>query len=53
MPAFARFRALVGARLGEALPETPAHVTLYVAGDPIGIGLRSQDDFARLRVRRL
>jgi hypothetical protein len=53
MPAFARFRALVGAGLGETLPEAPAHVTLYVAGDPIGIGLRSQQEFARLRVRRL
>ena len=52
MPAFARFRALAGERLGEALPATPAHVTLYVAGDPIGIGIESNASFERLRLRR-
>jgi hypothetical protein len=53
MPAFARFRAQVGALLGEALPDAPAHVTLYVAGDPIGIGIASDAEFARLKLRRL
>lgn len=51
MPAFARFRAQAGELLGEALPDAPAHVTLYVAGNPIGIGIGSQADFARLRLR--
>ena len=53
MPAYASFRAEVGARLGEALPEAPAHVTLYVAGDPVGIGVPSQAAFERLRLRRV
>jgi hypothetical protein len=53
MPALARFRAGVGELLGERLPDTPAHVTLYVAGDPIGIGIGSIADFERLRLRRL
>jgi hypothetical protein len=53
MPAFARFRAQAGELLGEELPAAPAHVTLYVAGDPIGIGIDSQAAFERLRLRRL
>ena len=53
MPALARFRAQVGELLGETLPDPPAHVTLYVAGDPIGIGIASRADFERLRLRRL
>jgi hypothetical protein len=53
MPAFADFRRGVGALLGEALPPAPAHVTLFVAGDPIGIGLASDAEFERLRLRRL
>jgi hypothetical protein len=53
MPALARFRAGVGELLGEELPEAPAHVTLYVAGDPIGIGIASTADFERLRLRPL
>ena len=53
MPAFARFRAAVGERLGEALPDAPAHITLYVAGDPAGIGLDSQAEFERLRLHPL
>ena len=53
MPALARFREAVGERLGEPLPDAPPHVTLYVAGDPVGIGLASQADFERLRLRRL
>ena len=53
MPALAQFRAQAGELLGEALSATPAHVTLYVAGDPIGIGIASHADFERLRLRRL
>jgi hypothetical protein len=53
MPALAAFRAGVGELLGERLPDAPAHVTLYVAGDPIGIGIASTADFERLRLRRL
>ena len=53
VPAFARFRAAAGALLGETLPVAPAHVTLYVAGDPVGIGIDSNAAFARLRLRRL
>jgi hypothetical protein len=53
MPALAAFRAGVGVLLGERLPVAPAHVTLYVAGDPIGIGIASAADFERLRLRRL
>ena len=53
MPAFAPFRVAVGELLGELLPEPPAHVTLYVAGDPVGIGIDSPSDFERLRLRRL
>jgi hypothetical protein len=53
MPAFAAFRRGVGDLLGEALPAAPAHVTLYVAGDPLGVGLASQAQFERLRLRRL
>ena len=53
MPALAEFRAAVGVLLGATLPATPAHVTLYVAGQPIGIGLRDFDEFERLRLRRL
>jgi len=53
MPAHARLRTQAGEGLGEALPPTPPHVTLYVAGDPTGIGLASQAEFERLRLRRL
>jgi hypothetical protein len=53
MPAFAPYRVAVGELLGELLPEPPAHVTLYVAGDPVGIGIDSPSDFERLRLRRL
>ena len=53
MPAFARFRAAVGELLGEPLPDAPPHVTLYVAGDPRGIGIDSQAHFERLRLHPL
>jgi hypothetical protein len=53
MPALAEFRAAVGVLLGEPLPATPAHVTLYVAPGQRGIGIRDFDAFERLRLRRL
>jgi hypothetical protein len=52
MPAMAEFRDAVGVMLGEPLPATPAHVTLYVAQER-GIGIRDFDEFERLRLRRL
>src|SRR4249919_2522883 len=53
MPALADFRAAAGVLLGAVLPPVPAHVTLYVAGQPLGIGIRDFDEFERLRLRRL
>jgi hypothetical protein len=53
LPALVRFRHNVGWAQGQPLPPTPAHVTLYVAGTPIGIGLSSKEEFQRLRLRRL
>jgi hypothetical protein len=52
MPAFLEFRAAVGVLLGEPLPRTPAHITLYV-GQERGIGIGDFDEFERLRLRRL
>ena len=53
LPALVRFRHNVGWAHGQPLPATPAHVTLYVAGNDIGIGLASKAEFQRLRLRRL
>jgi hypothetical protein len=53
MPALAEFRSAIGALLGEPLPATPAHVTLYVSPGQRGIGIRDFDAFERLRLRRL
>lgn len=53
LPALAAFRQDLAARTGLAIPATPAHVTLYTAGDPRGIGLPSDAAFAQRRVRRL
>jgi hypothetical protein len=53
MPALVRFRHNVGWAHGQPLPPTPAHVTLYVAGTEVGIGLSSKEQFQRLRLRRL
>ena len=53
MPALVRFRHNVGWAHGQPLPPTPAHVTLYVAGNESGIGLASKEEFQRLRLRRL
>ncbi|MEO8160956.1 MAG: hypothetical protein ABI588_06020, partial [Arenimonas sp.] len=53
LPALNAFRREVGARLGETLPPAPAQVTLYLAGTETGIGLASDAEFERLRLRRL
>jgi hypothetical protein len=53
MPGRVRFRHNVGRVHAERLPPVPAHVTLYVAGDDIGIGLASTREFQQLRVRSL
>jgi hypothetical protein len=53
MAGLTRFRHNVGRVHAERLPPVPAHVTLYVAGDDVGIGLASEAEFRRLRVRQL
>lgn len=53
-PAFERCRARAAiATDGAVADDAPAHVTLYVAGDPRGIGLPSRAAFDASRVRRL
>lgn len=52
--AFERFRARVAqASHGAIAADAPAHVTLFVAGDPRGIGLPSRAVFEAARVRQL
>ena len=51
MPALNDFRRDFGRLLGEPVPATPAHVTLYMHNTAIGIGLSSQAEFERLRLR--
>ena len=46
LPAMASFHRVLGCLLGRELPAPPPHVTLYVAGQPHGIGVSSE---ARLR----
>jgi hypothetical protein len=53
LPGLVRFRHNLGWAHGERLADPPAHVTLYVAGNDIGIGLASKEEFQRLRLRRL
>lgn len=53
MPALNRFRAALGEISGEPVPVTPAHVTLFTAGGPQGIGIDSDAAFECLRVARL
>ena len=53
MPGLTRFRHNVGRTHAERLSPMPAHVTLYVAGDDIGIGLESNAEFQQRRVRQL
>lgn len=53
LPALNAFRRRLGNLCGLPLPDVPAHVTLYTAGDPRGIGLASEAQFAERRVRRM
>lgn len=50
LPAFAAFRSALAAASGLPVPTTMAHVTLYVAGDPRGIGLPDMDTLAATRL---
>jgi hypothetical protein len=50
LPAMARVHAWLGERLGCTLPVPPPHVTLYVRGDPEGIGVPDAESCRRLRV---
>lgn len=53
-PAFEAFRRRAAAVAPAAIAaDAPAHVTLYVAGDPRGIGLPSRARFEACRIRRL
>jgi hypothetical protein len=49
MPAMARWHAWLGGALGRSLPVPPPHVTLYVRGDPDGIGVPDEASLARYR----
>lgn len=49
LPAFAAFRRALAAASGLPVPEALPHVTLYVAGDPAGIGLPDLAAFAATR----
>jgi hypothetical protein len=49
LPAMARFHAWLGRALGRGLPVPPPHVTLYVRGDPEGIGVPDAASLARYR----
>lgn len=53
MPALNVFRREVGQLLREPVPPAPAHVTLYLQGTEVGIGLASHPEFERLRLRSL
>ena len=50
LPALSRFRAALGLAAKMDLPEVLPHVTLYAAGDPVGIGL---PDLAALNAAKL
>lgn len=52
-PAQARFRVLAGELLGTPLPAPMPHVTLYVHGDPAGIGVPDLPTFHARRIRLL
>jgi hypothetical protein len=53
MPGVAAFRHRLARASGIELPEIPAHVTLYTAGDPGGIGLASHAQFLERRILRI
>jgi hypothetical protein len=50
LPALDAFRSRAADVLGIDVPHAPAHVTLYTAGAPRGIGIDSHAAFARLQV---
>jgi hypothetical protein len=50
-PAVNEFRSALSSRCAVALEPAPAHVTLFVAGQALGIGLSSHGDFHARRVR--
>jgi hypothetical protein len=50
-PALNVFRSRLSGRSDIALAPVPAHVTLFVAGNELGIGLSSYDEFHAARVR--
>lgn len=51
LPALEAFRHAIALWLGEPVAPTPAHVTLYLTGTRVGIGLSSYAEFERLRLR--
>jgi hypothetical protein len=51
LPAMTRFHRRLAARLGVATVVPPPHVTLWVHGDPAGIGVPSEAELERLTVR--
>ena len=53
LPAMHGFHARLGTLLGRALPVPPPHVTLYVAGDPEGIGVPDGEAWRRYVVRTI
>lgn len=53
LPAMAPFHRVLGQRLGRELPVPPAHVTLYVAGRPQGIGVPDRRRLRACTVRLL
>lgn len=53
LPAMNAFRLAVARLARIELPEAPPHVTLYVAGDPGGIGVPDHTALAALSVRML
>lgn len=53
LPAMAPFHGALGRMLGRQLQVPPAHVTLYTAGDPRGIGVSSPGRLRALAVREV
>ncbi len=49
LPAFSTFRAALAKASGLTIPDAPPHVTLYVAGDPTGIGVPDLHALTQLR----
>ena len=53
LPALARFRLALGRATGARIPEVLPHITLYVAGDAVGIGLPDMASFETARMADL